>query len=250
MIEEDVEILEGICSRLRPISRQSVIHEDMFEAADDWRILGEALLQSGPWVDLRMLAKQNEEQLNGMRVIYGLRLAEHPDFADILAIGARLIGIGKARVPDGHGYLKCNDFIRQSFAFLCHDFSMKPWTNEFGDGGYATDQIVVVINALPILPTSHGPVELSTTNRPNGRYGLADVAFMVDRNAPLEPPPLPEITTQEEAQALCTDILANKPGAFERLVQAAEDRDRLLGEEYDRLYGEGSGSLIVHAQRS
>lgn len=70
--------------------------------------------------------------------------------------------------------------------------------------------------------------------------------FMDGVSTSLALPPGQEFTTEADLQAWFStvadilrrhgsDVLADRPGAFERLAQASAERDRLIGEECERL---------------
>ena len=76
-------------------------------------------------------------------------------------------------------------------------------------------------------------------------FDLEDLLFMAGRSVSLALPPGQEITTEADVQAWFntvadilrrygTDVLADRPGAFERLAAAARERERLYIEECER----------------
>lgn len=76
---------------------------------------------------------------------------------------------------------------------------------------------------------------------------MEDILFMAGKSVSLALPPGERIATEADVQAwfttiagilreYATDLLAHRPGAFERLAKAAAERERLYNEECERLH--------------
>ena len=248
MIARDTERLGELVAKLKPINRESGILSDLYEAAADWCSLGNFILKRQPWEDLRALSMENEEQREGILAFHGDAVLAAPDFAEIMERGARVIAAGKLVIGDPRGYLGCNDIIRDTFGFLVteHGFVWEDGGTTWP--GYVRGPLKIELD-WP-FDRVRSLLELRSLAEPTSSYEVADILYMTDRNAPLEPQARPKITTEPEAQAAytamadllrqhCADILADVPGAFERLAAASIERYRRLGEHYDRLNDAG-----------
>ena len=241
-IEQSVARLKTLCLKLAS-GRDIDIINDMYEAAWDWRTLGESLIEAKGH-DLSGRVQQEVELFEKLRSHYGAKLAENPDYIEIMAIGEGIIEIGKRYKPPPDGYLGSARIIRETFAFLTSEFGMVPGTAPDASCNYASDHVKLELS----LPNHAGAFCWIEPLDGSGRsFQLEQVLFMGGRFESLALPQGEKITTEAQVQAWFTtvanilrqygsDLLANKPGAFEQLAEAAAERDRLIGEEGERLW--------------
>ena len=162
----------------------------------------------------------------------------------------RVIAAARQRKPHPDGYLGSKRILRQTFAFLQSDFDLTPGPEPEDMWDYASNRVCVHLD----LPTEFSSwCRITQASDPSTDYSLEDLLFMGGRSVSLALPPGQAITTEAEVQAWFTtvadvlrqygsDVLADRPGAFERLAKAAAERERLYVEECERLHGTGAPS--------
>ena len=174
---------------------------------------------------------------------------QNPDYEKVMEIGARIIAAGKEYKPPPDGYLGSATIVRETFDFLQSEFRLMPGQDPETAWDYASANVCVC------LRLANGSSSCCSLGRPSdkcfGDYSLEDLLFMGGKFVSLALPHGHDIATKADVQAWFTtvanvlrdygsDVLADKPGAFERLAQAAAERQRLINEECDRLYGPGA----------
>ncbi len=248
MINE-IKELADLAEKLKPYRKYKPIVNDMFEAADDWKNFGqlqiERVEQEG-W-DLTGRMQQEEELLGRLRSFYGEAIDKDPDFARIMELGARLITACKQRKVDPDGWLGIVKVLRRTFAFLTSEFGLRPGPGPDGAFDYSSDRVAISLD----LPNQLGSdCWIKQVSEQGSGFTLECLLFMGGRTESLARPPGHEFKSEADVQAWFTtvadilrrygsDVLADRPGAFERLAQASAERDRLIGEECERLYGSG-----------
>lgn len=251
MTEDDVNNIRRLAVKIEPYRKTAVIFDDMLEGADDWRSMGEMLLQSKPWMDFRPLAQQNKEQFDALHSAYAPQIESNPDLSEIMEIGTRLIAEGLAAAPtDLDGCFGSRRIVRETFSFLRDEYGLAAVGGTDPELVYASDFIRVEIG---LLPTTEMPLAIISVG--DGRwYGVADILFMADRTGSLELAPMPQVATEAEAETFyrwlaqllrrhCAAILAGVPGALQRLHEASVERQRLLLLEIESHYIAKHGSL-------
>ena len=246
MIEHEIETLAALAAKLRPLRNDMPIINDMFEAADDWKNFGQIQLERVPeerW-DLTGRMQQEEELLGRLRRFYGEAIDRDPDFARIMELGARLIAACKQRKVDPDGWLGIVKVLRQTFGFLASEFGMRSGPGLDGLFDHASDRVSVRLR----LPDHFGSsCYVKQTCNPGEEFDLEDLLFMDGVSTSLALPEGQEFTTEADVQAWFTtvadilrrhgsDVLADRPGAFERLAQAAAERERLYVQECEQLW--------------
>lgn len=246
MIEHKVEALVALAAKLEPLRDDTPLANDMFEAAADWADFGRMQLEKPEeenW-DLTGRMRQEEELVASLKDYYGKQMYENPDYARVMEIGAYLIAACKQRRihPDGwNGILRV---LRDTFAFLTSEFGMRPGPGTEGAFEYTSERLEVSLN----LPNHYDSrCRLTRVSDPSRRFELEDLLFMDGMSTSLALPPGQEFATEADVQAWFTtvadilrrhgsDVLADKPDAFERLAQASAERERLHNEECERLW--------------
>ncbi len=243
VISQYMEALRALAAKLEPGRKDSGIVNDMFEAADDWKSLGRLMLEDERR-DLRGRIKQEEELFAELRAFYGDALEQDPDYAGIMELGARLIAAGNQRKIDPDGYLGSMKIVRQTFAFLQTDFGLMPGPEPNDMWDYASDRVCVSLR----LPSHYdSECRLKQLSDPDKDFALEDLLFVGGRSVSLALPAGQAIATEADVQAWFTtvadvlqrygsDVLADRPGAFDRLARASAERERLINEECERLY--------------
>ena len=243
MIEQHINALIALSDKLKPYRNVKPIINDMFEAADDWRSFGQQQLEEENW-DLTGRMHQEEELLTSLQAFYGDAIDQNPDYAKIMELGARLIATCKQRKIDPDGWLGIIRILRQTFAFLTSEFGLKPGPGSEGAFDYASDRVAVMLR----LPNKYGSFcYVEQMSDPSFSFALEDLLFMDGVSTSLALPEGREFTTEADVQAWFStvadilrrhgsDVLADRPGAFERLAQAAAERERLINEECERLW--------------
>ena len=247
-VTQCIDVLVALAAKLEPGRNDSGIVNDVFEAAEDWKGLGRLVLEDKGY-DIAGRLKQEVESLEGLRNFYGAELDQNPDFARVMELGAQMIAAAKQYEPPRDGYLGAVRIIRQTFAFLQTEFGLVPGQAHGMSWNYASDRVCVHLS-LPNRISSW--CQLKRPNDPSYGYELEDLLFMGGRSVSLALPPGQMIASEADVQAWFTtvadilrqygsDVLADRPGAFERLAQAAAKRERRYVEECERLYGSGTG---------
>ena len=246
-ISQDIETLRALAAKLEPSRNESGLANDMFEAADDWRNFGEGILEfpaEEGW-DLSGRTQQEVELFGDLRAYYGDALYQNPDYVAVMGVGARLIALAKQLKPHPDGPLGSHRIIRETFAFLSSEFGLMPGTTPGTRWTYTSDRVRVELE-LPMHYSSMCKIiDLADPPRYEYSFDLEDLLFMAGRSVSLALPPGQEITTEADVQAWFntvadilrrygTDVLADRPGAFERLAAAARERARLYIEECER----------------
>ena len=246
MIEHKVEALAAIAAKLKPLRNDTPLANDMFEAAADWADFGRMQIEKPEeenW-DLTGRMRQEEELIASLRDYYGKQMYENPDYATVMEIGAYLIETCKYRKihPDGwNGILRV---LRDTFAFLTSEFGLKSGSDFDGAYEYRSERVGV---SLGLPYRIHSSCYVKKISDPSLSFELEDLLFMGGVSTSLALPPGQEFTTEADVQAWFTtvadilrrhgsDVLADRPGAFERLAQASAERDRLHTEECERLW--------------
>ncbi len=247
---QDVDALAALMAKFEPGRNDDGLVNDMFEAAMDWRSFAQMMLElraEDGW-DVSGRLQQEEDLFDELQVFYGAKLQENPDYAALMNIGKRLIATGKQRKPHPDGPLRSNKIIRQTFAFLQSEFGLNPGQAPDSKWDYASDRVCV---HLELATEFDSWCQVKQASDPSFGYSLEDLLFMGGRSVSLALPPGQAITTEADVQAWFTtvadvlrqygsDVLADRPGAFERLAEAAAERARLYVEECERLYGSGA----------
>lgn len=244
-----IDALRTLADALRSSRNDAPVVNDMFEAADDWRNFAESLTRADPGLDFRFRAQQEQQLFDDLVSSYGEAIAANSSYAEIMRLGALLIHEGKSRVPHPDGYLGSKRIVRQAFQFLQRIYGFVPTQDDLSLATYIAGQVQVTLN-LP--PGGCAPLAMKDLSKPGVTYVLEDILFMAGQPVPLFPEDPPSVTTEAEAEALFAgiaaslrryggDLLANKPGAFARLADAAAERERRYVEACERLYGAADG---------
>ena len=243
-ISQDVEHLRAFALKIRSDRKLSALIDDMYEAADDWADYGDLILKNSDRTDFPGRTRQEADHLESLIAYYGEDLTGNPEFATILAIGQRFIERGKRRKLNPDGYLSALRFIRESFSFLEQDFGFCLRDAQLTGAKYATDHLIIDLD----LPTEHGSwCWIRTLDEKPDSFEIETLLFQAGHFETLVLPPGTTITTEAQVEAWFrkvaaifrehgSDLLANKPGAIERLKAASIERDRLHVEECERLW--------------
>ena len=246
MIAHEVDVLVALAAKLEPLRNDTPLVNDMFEAAADWANFGQMQVEKPEeenW-DLTGRMQQEEELIASLKDYYGKQMYENADYARVMEIGAHLIATCKQRRthPDGwNGILRV---LRDTFAFLTSEFELKPGSGFDGAFDYTSDRVSVMLGLPDHLGSSCYIKQISD---PSLDFAIENLLFMDGISTSLALPPGQEFTTEADVQAWFdtvadilrrhgSDVLADKPGAFERLAQASAERDRLHTEECERLW--------------
>lgn len=185
--------------------------------------------------------------LDGLRAFYGDAIAGNADYAKIMECGARLIEACGQRTVDPDGWLGIVKVLRQTFEFLASEFGLECGPEPEDAFEYASDRVKV---SLDVPGQTHSGCRIKQASDEGLGFFLEDLLFMDGRTGSLALPPGHEFRSEADVRAWFStvadilrqhgsDVLADRPGAFERLAQASAERDRLIGEECERLYGTG-----------
>ncbi len=226
-------------AKLRLRESKSGIVRDMREAADDWRILGEYMLEAHASEDLSGIMESERESHAGLQSYWGDALLADPDYGKILDLGAKLIAECSKREYHPDGYLGSKRTVREAFAFLISDYGMH--TSEDEPFNYVSPHLLVQLR----FPGGRDRFVLTHLEGTQQTYWHEDVLFMAGQPFSSLEQPAEKVSTEAEMQAWFTrsadmlrqyaaDLLANKPGAFERLAAAQAERDRLIVAEWER----------------
>lgn len=240
-----------LTAKLEPGRKDSGIVNDMFEAADDWKNFGRMMMEmpAEEGYDFSGRMEQEIELLESLKAFYGVKLEQHPDYAEIMELGAVIIAMAKQRKPHPDGVLGSIKIVRETFAFLQPEFGLVPCPDLMWN--YASDQVCV---SLDLVTQYDSSCRIKQLSNPDRVFELEDLLFMDGISASLTLPPGQKIATKDDVQAWFTtvanilrqhgsDVLADRPGAFERLAKAADERERLYIEECERLYGSGKADM-------
>lgn len=241
-----VEALTQLAKRIEPDRKNAAIINDMFEAADDWKNFGRLMMdypaEQGYNVSGR--TQQESELFDELQAAYGPQIKANANYTKIREYGSQLIAAGRLLKPHPDGVYGSHRVARQLFGFLTTEYGLKPGYN--GDLlGYASADVYV---GLRFATTFRSEVEIRQLPRPSDSYSLEELLFMGGRSVSLTLPPGQTIENEADVRAWLTtvaailqeygaDVLANRAGAFDRLAAASAERDRLIIEENDRLYG-------------
>ncbi|MGB6193742.1 MAG: hypothetical protein WBF42_14840, partial [Terracidiphilus sp.] len=139
-LEHLVRELESYLPLLVDRRTTDPLANDCYEAADDWRHLGQRLLQSDTRVNYRERARGERILLEQLREVLSSKGSDaQQEYGRLIQAGAELIEIAAAvpPLPDGHlGFLR---IAREHFEFLCADFgfsivSEQPTSIRFSSG--------------------------------------------------------------------------------------------------------------------
>ncbi len=241
MIETWLAELTTIIAKLRPHENGAGIGRDMFEAADDWRILGEYMLEAHPSEDLSGIMESERESHAGLQSYWGDALLADPDYGKILDLGAKLIAECSKREYHPDGYLGSKRTVREAFAFLISDYGMH--TSEDEPFNYVSPHLLVQLR----FPGGRDRFVLTHLEGTQQTYWHEDVLFMAGQPFSSLEQPAEKVSTEAEMQAWFTrsadmlrqyaaDLLANKPGAFGRLAAAQAERESNIIAEAERLW--------------
>ena len=246
---DNIKELAELATKIKPYRKYKPIVNDMFEAADDWKNFGQLQIERAEqegW-NLTGRMEQEEELLGRLQRFYGEAIDKDADFARIMELGARLIAACKQSKVDPDGWLGIVKVLRRTFAFLTPEFGLRPGPGPDGAFDYSSDRVAIRLG-LPNQCCSG--CWIKQVSEQGFGSSLECLLFMCGRTESLALPPGHEFRSEADVQAWFTtvadmlrrygsDVLADRPGAFERLAQASAERDRLIGEECERLYGSG-----------
>ncbi len=246
-LARNIDTLARLAAKLKPARNDQPIINDMFEAADDWRNLGNSLLKDNGH-NLSGRVQQEEELVAALQAFYGKALQQDLDYAAVMDLGGQIIAEGKQRKYDPDGYLGSVKIVRETFAFLQSEFGLVPGQELRSLWNYKLDRVCVSLS----LPSEYDwSCRVKRLIDQSTSFDLEDLLFMAGRSVSLALPPGQAIASLVDVQAWFTtvadilrqygsDVLADRPGAFERLAQAEAERERLQNEENERLYGLGA----------
>ena len=246
MIANAADALTTLAAKLEPLRNDTPLANDMFEAADFWANFGRSQVgcpEEENW-DLTVRMEQEEELYASLKDYYGQEIWSNLDYTKVMELGARLIEACRRRVihPDGrNGILRV---LRDTFAFLTSEFGLRPGTGTKGAFEYASERVAISLDFPDQLGSGCWIKQASDQGFGSS---LECLLFMGGRTESLALPPGQEFKSEADIQAWFTtvadilrrygsDVLADRPGAFERLAQASAERDRLIGEECERLH--------------
>lgn len=245
MSKSDVEILRALSTKLETGRYETKLGFDMSTTAMWLTGFAEALAENSERTDYPGCAASYESMMDEVRAAYGCVLDDNADCFQLMAIGATLVEKARLRVPDPDGYLKSLPVVRKNFSFLEREFGFSVLREHICEVDYASPQAGIM---LSVPPSGYAPLALKELSKPDLTFVLEDILFMAGQPVPLFPEQPPRVTTEAEAEGLFAgvatalrrhgaDLLANKPGAFNRLAAAATERERRYVAECERLYG-------------
>lgn len=217
--------LAAFAAALQPARAESALANDMFEAADDWRDLGQRLSCDADRLDVWARVSQEQALLRRLRAAVAQTApAVQARYQPILDAGGEIIAAAAAhqRDPDGHlGFLRV---IRETFAFLVAR----------GFACVATTQISASFSSGQVFVRLECAAEpwASCTVGPEGdvdqRYYLDDLLSLAGDPAWQSLPQKLSLRSQSDVEQWfsyvahvlrngASDIMANTPGIFPRL---------------------------------
>ena len=243
-VNRDIRYLRAFAAKIEPNRKLSALLDDMYEAADDWANFGEVLIENSDKTDFPARTQQEIDRLRSLTRFYRDELTENDEFAPILQIGQRLVEHGRERKLNPDGYLGAVRIIRKKFSFLEHEFGFCCKKCQLSEAEYVADHLAIALD----LPSEYGSwCWIKTLGNEPDSFQVETLLFQAGHPEILVLPPGVAITTEAQVESwftkiaaiLCehgSDLLANKPGALERLKAASVERERLYVKECERLW--------------
>lgn len=239
-------MLEQLVPELKQQRFESPFANDMFEAADDWRNLGDLLLENSPKTNFQGRAFQERELLQALQEFASRRsLDDQRRCVPLFEVGERLIRIAEAREYPKQGYLDFLNVTRQQFGFLQPEYGFRVVNENATSIRFSSGHVYVQLECLGFIGDTcmFGPEPGSDVH-----FWLSDLLFLHGDQRYLdfrEDTRLVETKAAVEHWFTCAatilkqlgkDVVANVPGVFERLQEAQDRRDQEYTEEMNRLY--------------
>lgn len=101
-IQEAMATLAAFADELRPARSTDALANDLYEAADDWRNLGELVLQDSDRTDFQRRAQQEVALMTQLRAVMAQRFGRQPTrYEPLFEAGETLIQAALRRKPRG-----------------------------------------------------------------------------------------------------------------------------------------------------
>jgi hypothetical protein len=239
--------LRGELPALERDRSSSAYQNDMFEAVDDWCHLCQRAIDSDTKVDFPKRAGEEMPLLNTLNSTLSAQGTEQaPCFAHILELSRRALLLLAEFKPPEDGHLGVLRIIRDQFSFLSQEFHFRVVAEEPAGVRFSSGQTWIELSAAAMssLSCSFGPEPPGS-----GTYWLEDLLYAYGderfRAIPMQLA-IPSTTEVESWFAFVAsvfrrygaELLADRPGIFDRLREAQSVRDAEYTQEMDRKHGD------------
>jgi len=239
--------LEAKLPELEDRRFSSAFANDVFEAVDYWRNLGQHVLDGNTKVNYPDRAQSQLELLSRLEAILRTRSADDQKrYAQLLGASKQLLArVGQVRPPeDGHlGVLRvigeCFQFLRTEYNFAI--------TNQHPTGvRFSSAAVYLNLECIenPVLSCSFGP-----KTEPQQIFWIGDLLFMNGNPGYRTLPEELVLDTESQVKEWFAflarvftqygrSVLTNQPDIFRQLAEAQAERDAEYAREMDRRFGQ------------
>ena len=235
-----VRELESMLPDLKAQRQSSGLANDMYEAADDWRIAGNYILNADTRVDYQARAFSERCLVDALQAsLLAKSVEEQSRYARLLRLGTEMVQALQATPSPKDGHLRVLRILREQFGFLEQDYGFYV-TNEKPTGlRYSSGQVFL---ELEYASTSNLSCEFGSESQSEMCFWIEDLLYINKDKRYKSIPGALSLNTADEVEAwfrFVADIfrehgkqvLLNQPGVFDRLVAGQSERDREIERE-------------------
>jgi hypothetical protein len=232
-LQQNVEALESELPKLERQRNSGGLANDLYEAVDDWRRLGQYALGNDARVNYPVRAREELGLLSKLQEILRQSQQEWQRYSPLLETAGDLLEQVAAIQLPKDGYLGVLRIVRQHFAFLCTEYSFQITDEQPTGARFSSNFVYVKLewSKNASLSCSFGPASNDVDV-----FWLEDLLFLYADDRYKTVPKSLNLDTERAVdewfrfvadifKKYGTELLTNRPGIFDRLTVAQKTRD-------------------------
>ena len=239
-VHANVRELETMLSDLKAQRQSTALANDMYEAAEDWRIAGNYILNGDIRVDYQAHAFSERCLVNALQASLLTKAAEEQTrYARLLRLGAEMVQALQATPSPKDGHLGVLRILREQFRFLEQDYGFYVTKEKPTGLRYSSGQVFL---ELEYASTSYLSCAFGSESRLQRCFWIEDLLYINQDKRYKSIPCALSLNTADEVepwfrfvaeifQEHGKQVLLNELGVFDRLAAAQCERDREIERE-------------------
>jgi hypothetical protein len=245
-LQENIDKLKSHCAELERRRYSDPLVNDIYEEADDLLGFAEIILSGDTRVGYPARARQERERIRRLEEFWSKKAPQELRRYDpVFEVAEEILNVAEAIPLPKDGHLGVLKVIRQSFRFLETDYGFTVTAEEPTGMRLSSGAVYLELEyaTAPSLSCSFGQ-----ESQPQKHFWVEDLLYMYGDQMYKALPQRLKLESEQDVREWFEflagiwkqhgpDVLANRPGIFDRLSQAQAQRGEEYGREMDRLYG-------------
>jgi hypothetical protein len=232
--------LEAMLPDLEAQRQSSALANDMYEAADDWRIAGNFIINADTRVDYQARAFSERCLLAALQASLLTRPTEEQKrYAGLWKLGDEIVMALQSTPSPKDGHLGVLRILRDQFRFIEQDYGFYVTSEKPTGLRYSSGQVFL---ELEYASTADLSCAFGSERQPEHRFWIENLLYIDQDKRYKSIAGALSLNTTDEVEAWFRfvagifqergrHVLLNEPGIFDRLKAAQSERDREIDRE-------------------